>query len=213
MAQFPTSAKTFTSKSNGQVIDAAHVQDLQDEVAAIEDGYLNGTARLNAGASTLASLVVTGNLTVNGTASIASPSARVFNSSNTQITAATLTAINWTSQKWITSGMHSTGTNPSRLIPTSSGVYNIIGSLSFDGNAAAGLCAAFIRIDGSTYVATQSQAFSTVGGEINVATVSALYRFASTTQYAELVAYRAGANSTIVASGELYPWFSMVKVG
>lgn len=70
MAQFPTSAKTFTPRSNGQTIDAAHVGDLQDEVAAIEDGYLNGSARLNSSNSTLANLSVAGGSTLTGALSV-----------------------------------------------------------------------------------------------------------------------------------------------
>ena len=66
MASFPTTAKTFASRSNGQTIDAAHVGDLQDEVAAIEDGYLTGTARLNSSNSTVANLSVTGGSTFTG---------------------------------------------------------------------------------------------------------------------------------------------------
>lgn len=64
MASFPGTNKTFAARSNGQVIDAAHVGDLQDEVAAIEDGYLNGTARLNSSGSTMVSLNVTGSMTI-----------------------------------------------------------------------------------------------------------------------------------------------------
>ena len=66
MASFPTTNITFASRSAGQTIASAHVNSLQEEVAAIEDGYLNGTARLNAGASTLASLSVTGGSTFGG---------------------------------------------------------------------------------------------------------------------------------------------------
>lgn len=77
MASYPTSVKSYTTKSDGagNKIFAAHINDLQDEVTAIEDGLLNGTAPVNSsritapslqisGASTLASLVVTGNSTV-----------------------------------------------------------------------------------------------------------------------------------------------------
>src|SRR5438093_12834557 len=45
-ASFPTSAKTFTSRNSGDVIQPAHVNDLQDEVNAIETGLLNKTAQL-----------------------------------------------------------------------------------------------------------------------------------------------------------------------
>ena len=73
-ASYPGSVKSFTNKSNGQAIEASHVNDLQDEVNAIEAGLLNGTApltssraivgALSAAASTLASLVVPGGSTL-----------------------------------------------------------------------------------------------------------------------------------------------------
>jgi hypothetical protein len=228
MATFPTTNKTFTTKSNGNTIDASHINDMQDEIAAIEDGYLNGTARLNAGASTVTSLsvsgnstmagnlTVSGNLTVTGTASLslAPPSVRVSKATDTQITAGSLTILSWPTDKWISvASMHSTGTNPERLIPPTTGTYLITASISYAGNAAAGACGAFLRVDGSTYIASQVQAFSTVGSEINIATVSAPYRFGSTTQYVEAAAFRTGANSTVIASGDLYPWFSMTRLG
>jgi hypothetical protein len=39
-ASYPTSVKSFTTKSNGGTIDAAHVNDLQDEVAAMQTDLL-----------------------------------------------------------------------------------------------------------------------------------------------------------------------------
>jgi hypothetical protein len=63
-ASYPTAVKSFTSKSAGDTIQPAHVNDLQDEVAAIEGGLLGGTAPLNSSRSTLASLSVTGNSTL-----------------------------------------------------------------------------------------------------------------------------------------------------
>jgi hypothetical protein len=70
MASFPVSVKTFATRSAGQTIGSAHVNDLQDEVNAIEDNLVNGlqlvltargfttsTGRLNiGGASTLTTL-------------------------------------------------------------------------------------------------------------------------------------------------------------
>jgi len=63
-ASYPTAVKSFTSKSAGDTIQPAHINDLQDEVAAIEGGLLSGTAPLNSSRSTLASLSVTGNSTL-----------------------------------------------------------------------------------------------------------------------------------------------------
>lgn len=56
-ASYPNSVKTFATRSAGQTIDPSHVNDLQDEVSAIEDGLLNGTAPV-----TSSNLTVTGAL-------------------------------------------------------------------------------------------------------------------------------------------------------
>lgn len=72
MASYPTAVKTFTSKSDGagNRIFASHVNDLQDEVTAIEDGILNGTAPVTCSRVTAATLSVAGNSTVGGTFSV-----------------------------------------------------------------------------------------------------------------------------------------------
>src|SRR3990167_2607956 len=63
-ASYPGSVKTFTTRNAGDVIQPAHVNDLQDEVNAIESGLLNGTAPLNSSNSTVANLSVSGGSTI-----------------------------------------------------------------------------------------------------------------------------------------------------
>ena len=74
MASYPTAVKSFTTKNTGDIYQAAHVNDLQDEVAAIEAGILNGTAPVTSSrvvapalsvsaGSTLTTLNVTGGST------------------------------------------------------------------------------------------------------------------------------------------------------
>lgn len=63
MASYPGAVKSFVSRNAGDVIQPAHINDLQDEVNAIEAGLLNGTAPLNSSNSTMASLSVVGNAT------------------------------------------------------------------------------------------------------------------------------------------------------
>ena len=63
-ASYPGAVKTFATRSAGQTIASAHVNDLQDEVTAIEDGLLNGTAPLNSSATSVKSLNVTGGSTL-----------------------------------------------------------------------------------------------------------------------------------------------------
>lgn len=51
-ASYPGSIKTFTTKNNGDTIQASHVDDLQDEVTAVETGLLNGFSHaINLGAT------------------------------------------------------------------------------------------------------------------------------------------------------------------
>ena len=66
MANFPTSVFNPAARSNGQVIDASHINDLQDEVAAIEGGIRQGTAPIASSNSTVANLSVGGGCTIAG---------------------------------------------------------------------------------------------------------------------------------------------------
>ena len=54
MPSFPASVFAPTTKTAAQTIQAAHVNDVQDEIVAIEGGYRNATAPLNSSNSTLA---------------------------------------------------------------------------------------------------------------------------------------------------------------
>ena len=151
MASYPGTNKTFAARSNGQVIDAAHVGDLQDEVAAIEDGVLNGTARLNSSNSTVVNLSVSGGSTfagpvvfssgvtfgANGTITIPRlPCCRLTHSAVTAIaSSATWVGLNWDTEVYDSTGLHSTTTNSSRITLTSSGLWVIGASLSVLGSA------------------------------------------------------------------------------
>lgn len=66
--------KSFTTRNNGDTIQPSHVNDLQDEVNAIEAGLLNGTANLNSSNSTVAALSVTGGSTIAGALNVAGTS-------------------------------------------------------------------------------------------------------------------------------------------
>lgn len=63
-ASFPGAVKTFTTKNTADTIEASHINDLQDEVTAIEGGFRNGTAALNSSNSTILNLSVVGGSTM-----------------------------------------------------------------------------------------------------------------------------------------------------
>lgn len=52
-ASFPTAVKSFTTKSNGSAVQASHINDLQDEVTALEQDLVNGMSRVRMGSSTV----------------------------------------------------------------------------------------------------------------------------------------------------------------
>lgn len=101
MASFPSAVKVFASRSDGQVINASHVGDLQDEVSAIEDGLINGTAPLNSSAVTAARLNVSGNSTFTGSA--------VFSSNVTVTLALTAGSVTSTGSIQTSSNVNSSG--------------------------------------------------------------------------------------------------------
>ena len=70
MASYPSAVKSFASRSAAQTIASAHVNDLQDEVNAIEAGLLNGLAH-NLTISTGGLTVSTGATTLGGSLSVA----------------------------------------------------------------------------------------------------------------------------------------------
>jgi len=87
MATYPTAVKTFTTKSDGagNTIAASHVNDMQDEITAIEDGLLNGTAPLNSSRITAPSMQVTNSTVTNLTVSSLTISAVTLGASTTAL--------------------------------------------------------------------------------------------------------------------------------
>lgn len=245
MASFPTSAKSFAARSNGQTIDAAHVGDLQDEVNAIEDGYLNGSARLNSSGSTMVSLSVTGGstfssrvtfhalpyvmpssggstgevLTIVSTsgstmglewrASVAAvPDAALLKTDTEAIAIAggSTAPILWTKEDFLTnSSMHSTGTNPARVIPQSTGIYSFAFQFGGESNNAGAFQLLIEDSSGGRIAYTDFRSASTTprGG-----TVSGLKRFDVLGGYAVAVVVPVSTNQFL----STVSFFSVVKL-
>lgn len=147
MAIYPGAVKTFTAKADGagNKINAEHINALQDEVTAIEDGLLNGTAPLNSSritapalvvsaGSTLQTLQVAGASTFVGPLSLpAADAVRLSLAATQQIASNSTTAVVWTTQDVVTnSSMHSTTTDPTQVKFQSTGVYWCQAIVSWD---------------------------------------------------------------------------------
>lgn len=190
MASYPGTNKTFAARSNGQVIDAAHVQDLQDEVAAMQDGLLNATARLNSSNSTVVNLSVSGNSTFAGTVTIAGtlvlprrPCARVTHNAVQQIPNGGFTGLSWNTETHNSTAMHSTSVNSSRIALTSSGLWMIGAQVEWLGNATPSRYARIVVNDGGSTEVVAASVVPAGGNDPYVQNVSGPYLAASTTDY------------------------------
>ena len=237
MAAYPDSVKSFTTKLDGagNTINAAYVNDLQDEVTAIEGGLLNGTARLQSSNASVARLSVTNGSTLNtlqvgggstfaGTLSVAGGStftirpvapppdcALVFLQSTVTIGSSALSTVSWNEQSILTnSSAHSTTTNPARLTPQSTGVYRFGAQIGF----AAVSAQRRVRIQDSTgdLVAEQTLPASAASNDVNLQAMG-IKRFDALGGYCVCVAVSSAGPSTLsLSTGAGVSWFLMEKL-
>ena len=222
MPSYPDSVKSFVSKVSGGNIDPAHVNDLQDEVNAVEAGLLNGTARLNSSGSTLGSLSVTGgstlatlNVTGGSTFSVrptAPPPdmALVFLDSTVTIGSSLASTVRWLAQDVaINSSIHSTATNPERLTPQSTGLYLAEAQLTIAFNSTG--FRLIDLIDSSANAFARCLASSGVDG--HTLNVSGYKRFDVTGGYVSArLELPAGVSTLSLSSAVGLSWMSLVKL-
>lgn len=211
MASFPGSVKSFTSKNSGDVIQAAHVNDLQDEVNAIEAGYINGTAPLNSSNSTVAALSVSGASTFAVRPVMPPPDlAVVYLDSTVTIGSSAASTVAWLAQQIaINSSIHSTTTNPERLTPQSTGVYYFQAGLRFGLMASTGSVQLNIRDSSASEIGRTLYGASS---QAQILQVSGYKRFDVTGGYGVCVLGMTGQSTMSLSSGAGESWFSMRKL-
>lgn len=225
MASFPTSVKSFASRSNGGTIDAGHVNDLQDEVNAVEDGYLNGTARLNSSGSTVTSLSVTGGSTLGGTLQVTGRSTFAFRptmpppdavrleiGAALEVPVMSTTGIPWKEQAFITnSSLHSTGTSTQHqnVYFQSTGIYYCIAQAGWRTATSTMVQIEIKDSSGASFARSQQRQ---VNG--NIRHMAAGFKRIDTigaSPYARAVAYCEGTTNSLSAVAS-ETWFSVVKM-
>lgn len=223
MASYPTAVKAFTTRNPGDVIQPAHVNDLQDEVNAIEAGLLNGTANLNSSHTTCATLSVTGGSTFAGTVNFTqstvtfgnvlalapAPSVCVQGATQNVVSGSTSPLV-FATELWMTEpGMHSTAVTPSRLRPASTGLYHLSANVLWrGGSTGVGNCGLYFVIDGSSII---GQVSAVDRGDL-IQNMTVPYYFRSTAQFAELVATQnSGSTKSVTLGGDYSPIFAMTK--
>ena len=130
---YPTSVYSAATKNSGDTVQAAHVNVLDAEVTAIEQGLITGPISLPN--STVANLSVTGGSTFtgavvfNGAVTITAPpdACRLELATATEVPSGSTIVIAWDRPVFKTnSSMHSSAVNADRVTPQSSGVYAFV---------------------------------------------------------------------------------------
>jgi len=190
MAQYPGAVKTFTSRNAGDVIQPSHVNDLQDEVNAIEAGLLQGTAPLNSSNSTVANLTVTGNTFWKTDYVFLSQT-----STQTLSTGGAANSLTFQNEILNSGGMHSTSANTDRVTFPSTGVYLIQGVVNIPA-ASTGALAAYLVLNDVTPISALSviQAQTMSGGFGGTVAPMALWRITNTTDYVTMQVTNNGAS-------------------
>lgn len=234
MPSYPTSVKSFTTKNTGDVVQAAHINDLQDEVAAIEAGIRNGTAPINASGSTLTSLSVTGNSTlaavqggastfttlqVTGNSSFANRPiftppdvAKVYRESTWTLASSGFSTVAWNHQDILTnSSMHSTTLNPERLSPQTTGVYRVTAQISPTVPSAGNYQRVTIKDSSNSVIGSVTSDTGRTQVERRLQ-VTAYKRFDAVGGYVVCEVEAEGASTSSLSSGVGISWFSMEKL-
>ena len=209
MASYPGAVKTFTTKNSGDTIQPADVNDLQNEVNAIEAGLLNGTANLQSSASTVATLSVLGASTFVGAVTFsttvtfsASQNPKVYlnHSAASQIANNSLTGLNWDTIISDPTGMHSTSVNSSRItFVSSTGLYLVGGSIVWQNQSSAGGWQARLFLNDTSYILIDSR--DGAQGNAKGHAIAGMVRAASTTDYVTFVAYQNSGSTASLSSG------------
>lgn len=216
-ASYPTAVKSFTSRSAGQTISASHVNDVQDEVNAIEAGLLNGTAPLTSSNCAVANLSVSGNSTLAGEVSAAAqPHCALINSTQ-GIAPGAYVALTFLRESVDVGGLHSTASNPTRVtIPAgSSGWYLATGVVPFQAFSTAADCRVAIRKNGaSSAVGAIARQLLPVSG-LTQSLMNSQHVFLDGADYLELYAYYDGSTTLGVGDStlaEFMPQFHVSKL-
>lgn len=213
MANFPTSVTTFANRSAGQAIASAHINSVQDEINAIEDGYLNGTARLNSSNSTVTNLSVAGGSTFVGSAvfsslvrATAQPRSLVYSSVAQALPDGVYTDIAFESEEYNVGGLHSTAANPSRLtIPSgSSGLYIVGARIHMSTGSGPAQIACRLVKNSTTEIATQDVIKGSTVGSYTIGPMAPVVLDAG--DYVEVSINSVGSTGSLVAGATRRGW-------
>lgn len=198
-----------TITSGGLTVTAGGLRVTGNSTVDAFQAGASSVASLSAGASTVASLqagnsTVTGDLSVSGTLTVGGiqfagrqPTARVSLAANTNINSGAFTGVNWTTNEYDSTGLHSTSVNSSRINITSSGLWAIGAQLSWTPGSPASTTFVGLRIlvNDADALAGARQLIGTPSATEWSVQAHALYYATSTTDYLTVQALQTGGSA------------------
>lgn len=207
MPSFPDSVFAPANRSNGQVIDASHVNGVQDEIVAIEGGYINGTARLNSSA-----LNVTAGSTFAVRPITPPPDAVALNLASTKaVTDGAFSTAAWAAGDHAINSSMFSGANSSRVTPQSTGVYLASAQLAFSANSSGGRTMRIVDSSGAVVGRTSVRPVGPDGsGEPTILSLTVTKRFDVTGGWLKVQGYQNGGSTVSLVVTDAH--FSVIKL-
>jgi len=220
---FPNSVAAFATKNPGDKVQASHVNDLQSEVTAIENGLINGPITLPA-SSIAGTLSVSGNSTfggnlqVNGTSTFVTrpvmgppDHAKVYLQSSAAVASSVQSTLTFLSQDILTnSSMHSTAANADRITPQSTGLYMISAQVESAGTPGAASAVNLRLVDSSGAILGIASANHSAG-VLDLQAVG-FKRFDALGGYVQCRWVNASGSTYSLSSGASQTWFALTKL-
>jgi hypothetical protein len=150
------------------------------------------------------------------TVTAATPAVRCYNSANISIATATVVALTFNTNRYdqgTSTAQHSTGSNTSRLVCQTAGIYHITGLIQFNGDTGGVRRVGTIRLNGSTTLCQVELPAPTNGSNFPQLVVTCDYALVAT-DYVELVVYQdSGSAVNVNAAANGSPEFMWHRVG
>ena len=186
----------------GVKIPAGGLADNAVAGAAIADASV--TASKIAAASVGSSQIIDSSVGASKISSL--PGTRVYNNAAISVADSTETLLTFNNERYDTTGLHDTSTNPGRIVASYAGVYLIVVNIEWAANAT-GTRSILIYLNGTTKIASQNQ----VNNGASIVTrqsVSTLYYLAPT-DYVTVNAYQtSGGSLNVQSTGNYSPEFA-----
>lgn len=218
MASYPAAVWAPTTKNPGDKIASAHIDDIQNEIIAIEDGLLNSKAPLNssnatvntlsvaAGSTFVGSAVFSSNVTLStGTLTIA-PGKRfacvLSHSAIQNVNSAAATGLNFDTEISNNGALHSTVSNSSRILFPVLGTYLIGANVTWSAGSTAGSYRSLqVKLNDLTNLPPAQQAPNPSAAQPSAQCVVTLYQPASTTEYATIIVQQDSGSTMSISTG------------